>query len=76
MFSNDYHRFGFSQPLASGPHPADSNIVVIFVIGGISLKEVSQIQQVLDEYDKNLNLQVLIGSTGTLFVPDDIFAHT
>lgn len=59
------------------PHPGDNNIIVIFVIGGLSYKEVGQIRSVVDNHLNNQStkdpqkLRIIIGSN-KLFVPEDI----
>lgn len=57
--------FGFGSQVASvatTPHPADQPILVLFVLGGISYKEVGQVQQMLSKYAVP-NTRVIILST-------------
>ena len=45
--------FGFGSQVASSavttPQPSDQPVLVLFVLGGISYKEVGQVQQLLSE---------------------------
>lgn len=51
-----HNRLGLSNSGANGvPHPSDRAIIVIFVVGGISLKEAMQVQQQLDEFYNQSN---------------------
>lgn len=59
----------------SAPHPGDQNVIVIFVVGGISFEEVGQIRRILDESSlRDQDMKILIGSNGT-FVWHDIFNY-
>ena len=77
-------RLGFSSAVArkhADPHPSDNNIIVIFVIGGISFKEVGQIKSLLDDYNNSNgkyanhgSFQIILGSNMN-FVPEDILTR-
>lgn len=69
--------------VAARPHPAAQRVVVVFVIGGISLKEVAEIQAVIESASSNdmsqsqgqgqgEGVQILLGST-CLTSPDLVF---
>lgn len=77
-------RLGFSSAAArknSDPHPSDNHVIVIFVVGGISFKEIGQIKSLLSCYNEKLErnschiaYRVLLGSNMN-FVPEDILSR-
>jgi len=57
--------FGFGSQVASvatTPHPSDQPTLVLFILGGISFKEVGQVQQALTKHAVP-NTRVIILST-------------
>lgn len=75
-------RLGFGGTVASAaasPHPGDQSILVVFVVGGISYKEVGQVQAVLDLHNKTHSSggsgRIVLMSTKTVN-PENIFHLT
>jgi deoxyribose-phosphate aldolase len=62
--------------MSSRPHPAAQSIIVIIVIGGISLKEVTEVQnEIRKHYEKNPGtapVKIILGST-CITSPDVMF---
>ncbi len=79
MLSMGLGRLGFGGPAASsatGPHPGDQDILVICVVGGVSYKEVGQVQSAINKHYKETNGkqagQIILLSTKTI-TPEHVF---
>jgi hypothetical protein len=71
------NRLGFAgASMSSRPHPAAQSTIVIIVIGGISLKEVTEVQnEIRKHYEKNPGtapVKIILGST-CITSPDVMF---
>jgi hypothetical protein len=58
--------------VANESHPSSNSVIVLFVIGGVSLSEVKQIQELLDSDSGYGQTQVIIGSNNILS-PSDLY---
>eukprot|EP01125_Pyxidicula_operculata_P001248 TRINITY_DN1115_c3_g1_i2.p1 TRINITY_DN1115_c3_g1~~TRINITY_DN1115_c3_g1_i2.p1 ORF type:complete len:725 (-),score=175.54 TRINITY_DN1115_c3_g1_i2:56-2230(-) len=58
MLTHSFSRFGFQKQ----PRPSDNKTIVIFVIGGITCEEISQIKELISK-STDQEYQILIGST-------------
>lgn len=61
--------FGFSSQVGSAvstPHPSEQPVLVIFVLGGISYKEVGEVQQLLSAQNVQSNTRIILLSTRML----------
>lgn len=58
--------FGSENDDAAGEHPANNDIIVLFVIGGISYKEVGQVQAILQEYQLLSSNRIVLMSNNTI----------
>ncbi len=71
---------GFGGPAvassSSGPQPGDHDTLVIFVVGGVSYKEVGQVRAALERHHKDtggkISGRVILMSTKTLN-PENVF---
>ncbi|KAK2189953.1 hypothetical protein NP493_92g01011 [Ridgeia piscesae] len=59
--------FGFFMNV-SKPRPSDHPVLIVFVIGGVTVTEARQIQEVVSATKSNM--QVLVGSTSIVTPPD------
>jgi hypothetical protein len=76
LLSQGLGRFGLTAKGSSEAHPSQNSTIVIFVIGGISLLEVKQVQDVLQTdsgYGSN-QIQIILGSNN-ISSPDDIYQN-
>ncbi len=58
--------FGSENDDAPGEHPGNNDIIVLFVIGGISYKEVGQVQAILQEYQLLSSNRIVLMSNNTI----------
>jgi hypothetical protein len=72
--SQRFLRLGLASGVAKESHPAQHPILVIFVIGGVSVLEVKQVQEVLNSDSGYDQTQVLIGSNN-LCSPADLYEN-
>lgn len=52
--------FGGDQDESSAEHPAMNDVIIIFVLGGISPKEVGQVQTILKEQPSSANSRIIL----------------
>ena len=60
------YRLGFSNPVAASspkPSPADQPILVLFVIGGLTFKEVGQVRKVIGQAGNVASSKVILMTT-------------
>lgn len=74
-YFTSFERFGLSTNVSNEAtsHPSNNSTLVIFIIGGISLNEVKQIQELLNS-ENNLysDVEVIIGSNN-IVTPQNIY---
>lgn len=57
---------GSENEEVTGEHPGSNDVIVLFVIGGISYKEVGQVQAVLQEYQFLSSNRIILMSNNTI----------
>jgi ribosomal protein L6P/L9E len=58
--------FGTEDEDARVEHPGNQEVIVLFVIGGISYKEVGQVQAVLQEYTQISGNKIILMSNNII----------
>ena len=77
LLSQGLGRFGFgsvANNIITSPHPSDNNTIVIMMIGGITFKEIYEVQKVISTYRQNDVANIIIISTNILS-PDDLLCN-
>lgn len=74
LLTSGLGKLGLGSPGSAAPHPGDNNIIVIFVVGGISFEEVGQLKRLIENADRQLtkNFKVYMGGND-IFQPSDLF---
>ncbi|KAK2981352.1 hypothetical protein RJ640_013143, partial [Escallonia rubra] len=68
LFKSGFGRFGIGQ---AKPSLGDQNVILVFVMGGISAVEVREAQEALSESGRP-DIELILGGT-TLLTPNDMF---
>ncbi|KAM7492161.1 hypothetical protein LguiA_035082 [Lonicera macranthoides] len=68
LFKSGFGRFGLGQ---AKPSLADQNVILVFVVGGISAVEVREAQEAISESGRP-DIELILGGT-TLLTPNDMF---
>lgn len=68
LFKSGFGRFGLGQ---AKPSLADQNVILVFIVGGISAVEVREAQEALSESGRP-DIELMLGGT-TLLTPNDMF---
>jgi hypothetical protein len=74
LLTSGLGKLGLGSPGSIAPHPADNDVIVIFVVGGISFEEIGQLKRILHAAvgltTRGLKLYI---AGNDIFLPNDIF---